>query len=52
MMSTFYEMGAREKMLRNVFGCGSSRYARAKSGEAPRPRGGTNVNAVNDSMIQ
>ena len=45
-------MGAREKMFRNVFGIGASRYSRVVKGKPLLPRGGTNVNAVNHDMIE
>ena len=51
-LSTFYEMGARETILRKVFGIGNSRYKRVVSGKPLLPRGGTNVNAVNDNMVE
>lgn len=50
MLATFYEMGARERMLREVFGIGSTRYNRIVSGAPPRSRGGTNVNTVDKTM--
>jgi hypothetical protein len=51
MLGTFYEMGAKERMLRDVFGIGSTRYQRVVSGKPARVGGGKNVNAVNESMI-
>lgn len=51
MLGTFYEMGAKERMLREVFGIGSSRYQRIVAGLAPRPRGGKNVFSVTETMI-
>jgi hypothetical protein len=44
-------MGARQRMLREVFGIGLSRYLRIVSGASPRPRGGTNIFAVIDIMV-
>ena len=51
MLTTFYEMGARERMLREVVGIGSTRYNRIVSGEPPRSRGGTNINSVDKTML-
>lgn len=51
MLRTLNEMGAKERMLRVVFGIGSTRYQRVVSGKPARVGGGKNVNAVNDSMI-
>lgn len=51
LLGTFYEMGAKERMLRDVFGIGSTRYQRVVSGKPARVGGGKNVNAVNESMI-
>ena len=51
MLATLYEMGAKERMLREVFGIGSSRYNRIVSRAPPRTRGGTNVYSVDKTMI-
>lgn len=51
MLGTFHILGARERMLREVFGIGSARYNRIASGAPPRTRGGTNVNSVDKIMI-
>lgn len=51
MLMTYYEIGARERMLREVFGIGSTRYNRIASGAPPRKRGGTNVNSVDKTML-
>lgn len=51
MLASFYELGVRERMFREVFGIGSSRYSRIVSGAPPRSRGGKNVSAVDQTML-
>ena len=51
MLASFYELGVRERMFREVFGIGSSRYSRIVSGAPPRSRGGKNVFAVDTTML-
>jgi hypothetical protein len=51
MLGSFYELGVRERMFREVFGIGSSRYSRIVSGAPPRSRGGKNVFTVDKIML-
>lgn len=51
MLTTFYDLGARERLLRKVFGIGNSRYQRIAKGLPVSSGGGHNSNTLNDQMI-
>jgi hypothetical protein len=52
MLAVFVEQGAKETLLREVFGIGSSRYAKILHNKVDKIGGGKNGNAVNGEMLE
>ena len=51
MLAVFVEQGAKETLLREVFGIGSTRYAKILHNQADKIGGGRNGNAVSEEML-
>ena len=51
MLAVFVEQGAKETLLREVFGIGSTRYAKILHNKADKIGGGKNGNAVSEEMM-
>ena len=50
-IAVFIEQGAKEAMLRDVFGIGYTRYEKILYQKVDKPCGGRNSNAVSDLML-
>ena len=51
MLAVFVEQGAKETLLREVFGIGSARYLKILHNKADKIGGGKNGNAVSEEML-